>query len=150
RPPIETLTLEQLVADADALRAHLGLERVAVLGHSYGGCVALQHALRYPQRLSHLLPVGTTAAWDYTHEIIAELQRTATSPEVLTAFLDVAGATWSSPAARSSLPPPSASIRSMRAAGSVSSARRCESRSVRPQPRANGGLQHRVAAQRDR
>jgi proline iminopeptidase len=90
RPPIETLTLGQLAADADALRAHLGLEKVAVLGHSYGGCVALQYALRYPRRLSRLFLVGTTAAWDYTDQIIAELQRRAASAEVLTAFLGVA------------------------------------------------------------
>src|SRR5436309_15050531 len=68
RPPIETLTLEQLADDADALRSHLGYERVAVLGHSYGGCLALQYALRHPRHLSHLVLVGTTAAWDYTED----------------------------------------------------------------------------------
>jgi len=87
RPPAETITLAQLAADADALRGHLGFEKVAVLGHSYGGCLALQYALRYPHHLSHLLLVGTTAAWDYTDHIIAELQRRAPAPEVLTAFL---------------------------------------------------------------
>ena len=90
RPPMETLTLPQLAADAEALRAHLGLENVAVLGHSYGGCIALQYALRYPRRLSHLILVGTAAAWDYTDQIIAELQRRNPGAEVLTAFLDVA------------------------------------------------------------
>ncbi len=90
RPPIETLTLEQLAADADALRAHLGHEKVAVLGHSYGGCIALQYALRYPRRLSHLLLVGTTAAWDYTDAVVVEMLRRAPSAKVLTAFLDVA------------------------------------------------------------
>jgi proline iminopeptidase len=91
RPPVETLTLERLAADADALRDHLGLDKVAVLGHSYGGCLALQYALRYPHRLSHLLLVGTTAAWDYTDEIMVQLQRRGLSAAVLTAFLDVAG-----------------------------------------------------------
>jgi proline iminopeptidase len=90
RPPIETLTLVQLAADADALRGHLGLEKIAVLGHSYGGCIALQYALRYPRRVSHLILVGTTAAWDYTDQIVAELQRRDPGPEVLTAFLNVA------------------------------------------------------------
>src|SRR5262245_5088973 len=89
RPPLETLTLAQLAADADALRAHLGLEKVAVLGHSYGGCIALQYALRHPDRLSHLLLVGSTAAWDYPEEIVAELQRRAPGGEVVGAFLDV-------------------------------------------------------------
>ncbi len=90
RPPIETLTLAQLAADADALRAHLGLEKVAVLGHSYGGCIALQYALRYRRRVSHLILVGTTAAWDYTDQIIAELQRRDPGADVLNAFLEVA------------------------------------------------------------
>ena len=37
RPPSETITFEQLCADADALREHLGFEEVAVLGYSFGG-----------------------------------------------------------------------------------------------------------------
>src|SRR5215831_21176063 len=40
RPPIETLTHDQFSADADALRAHLGYEKIAVLGNSYGGFLA--------------------------------------------------------------------------------------------------------------
>jgi proline iminopeptidase len=88
RPPLATLTLARFAADADALRAHLGFERVAVLGHSYGGCLALQYALRYPRRVSHLILVGTTAAWDHTDEVIAELRRRSPSARVLSAFLD--------------------------------------------------------------
>lgn len=102
RPPVETITLEQLAADADELRARLGMERVAVLGHSYGGCVALQYALRYPSRLTHLILVGTTAAWDYTDEIIAELQRRAPGSDVVGAFLGVGEDDASSVGRRSS------------------------------------------------
>src|SRR5262249_8749610 len=86
---LTTLTLAQLAADADRLRAHLGFERVAVLGHSYGGCIALQYALRYPGRVSHLLLVGTTAAWDYPGEIVAVLRRRKPTADVLAAFFDV-------------------------------------------------------------
>ena len=32
RPPMQTVTFEQLADDADRLRAHLGFERIAVLG----------------------------------------------------------------------------------------------------------------------
>jgi pimeloyl-ACP methyl ester carboxylesterase len=59
RPPLETLTFEQFCADADALRAHLGYEKVAVLGYSFGGFIALEYALRYPERLSHLILLDT-------------------------------------------------------------------------------------------
>ena len=50
-----TMTMENLTADADALRHELGFEKWAVLGHSFGGQVALEYALRYPDSLSHLI-----------------------------------------------------------------------------------------------
>jgi len=63
--PVETMTWENLTADADALRERLGFERWAVLGHSFGGNVALEYALRYPGSLSHLvlLDAGGAGWW---------------------------------------------------------------------------------------
>jgi len=58
-PPVSSMTWENLTADADALREKLGFERWAVLGHSFGGQVALEYALRYPDRLSHLVLLDT-------------------------------------------------------------------------------------------
>ncbi len=54
-----TMTMDNLTADADALRQALGFEKWAVLGHSFGGNVALEYALRYPQNLSHLILMDT-------------------------------------------------------------------------------------------
>jgi pimeloyl-ACP methyl ester carboxylesterase len=51
--PVESMTWENLTADADALREKLGFKRWAVLGHSFGGHVALEYALRYPDSVSH-------------------------------------------------------------------------------------------------
>jgi proline iminopeptidase len=56
---VTSLTWENLAADADALRQTLGFKRWAVLGHSFGGMVALECALRYPERLSHLVLLDT-------------------------------------------------------------------------------------------
>jgi proline iminopeptidase len=56
---VTTMTMENLTADADALRQVLGFEKWAVLGQSFGGNVALEFALRYPQSLSHLLLLDT-------------------------------------------------------------------------------------------
>lgn len=63
--PVSSMTWENLTADADALRERLGFERWAVLGHSFGGQVALEYALRYPDRLSHLvlLDTGGDSRW---------------------------------------------------------------------------------------
>jgi proline iminopeptidase len=63
--PVSSMTWENLTADADALRQNLGFERWAMLGHSFGGHVALEYALRYPDRLSHLvlLDTGGESRW---------------------------------------------------------------------------------------
>ncbi|HUL04158.1 MAG TPA: alpha/beta hydrolase [Gemmatimonadales bacterium] len=65
---VESMTWENLTADADALRQTLGFDQWAVLGHSFGGNVALEYALRYPQRLSRLLLLDTCGdAWWAQH-----------------------------------------------------------------------------------
>jgi len=56
---VTTMTMNNLTADADALRQALGFEKWAVLGHSFGGNVALEYALRYPHSLSHLMLMNT-------------------------------------------------------------------------------------------
>jgi proline iminopeptidase len=81
----EALTFDQLCRDADALRACLGLQRMALLGHSLGGFVALEYALRYPERVSHLILVDTAPSFDYGQEIEANIQRQHPSAEVLAA-----------------------------------------------------------------
>jgi proline iminopeptidase len=59
------VTHETWVDDADALRAHLGHERVFVMGHSYGGFLALEYALRHPDRLRGLILSNTAPVFDY-------------------------------------------------------------------------------------
>ena len=56
---VSTMTWENLTADAEALRQALGFDKWAVLGHSFGGMVAMEYALRYPQNLSHLILMDT-------------------------------------------------------------------------------------------
>jgi proline iminopeptidase len=56
---VTTMTMENLTADADALRQALGYDQWAVLGHSFGGNVALEYALRYPQSLTRLILMNT-------------------------------------------------------------------------------------------
>lgn len=50
---------EALVRDLEALCAALGLERVAVAGHSLGGALAQRWALAHPERVSALLLSST-------------------------------------------------------------------------------------------
>jgi len=54
-------TLDNNVEDMEALRRHLGLDKITVIGTSYGGIVALSYAVRYPERVDRLIVIVTAA-----------------------------------------------------------------------------------------
>lgn len=59
-------TVPRFVAELEAIRAALGVARWHVLGHSWGGTVALEYAARRPTGLASLIlqgPLISTAAW---------------------------------------------------------------------------------------
>lgn len=75
RGPRETYTMENNVEDMEALRQHLGLDKIVVIGVSYGGMVALTYASRYPQHVSHLIAVVTASSHrflDRAKQLVAE------------------------------------------------------------------------------
>lgn len=81
---ITSMTMDNLTADADALRQALGFDQWAVLGHSFGGNVALEYALRYPQKLSHLVLVNTGADYYWPREHGPQLlEQRGISPEIV-------------------------------------------------------------------
>lgn len=83
---VTTMTFENLTADAEALRVVLGFERWAVLGQSFGGNVALEYALRYPQSLSHLILVDTGGEqWWVNHNAPELLAKRGYNPSAVEA-----------------------------------------------------------------
>ncbi len=53
--PTAPQTMEAQVADLDAIRSSLALERVAVLGDSYGGMIAMAYAAAHPEHVARLI-----------------------------------------------------------------------------------------------
>jgi proline iminopeptidase len=59
--PGQSCTLRDQIEDLDALRAHIGEERIDLLGHSWGGYLVMAYAARYPQHIRRLLIVDSAA-----------------------------------------------------------------------------------------
>ncbi len=53
------LTFDLLAEDLEAIRMDLGAERVAVLGHSILGALAIEYGRRRPRSVSHVIIAGT-------------------------------------------------------------------------------------------
>lgn len=53
--------LAEQIDDLDALRAHLGFERIDLLGHSWGGYLVMAYAARHPDRIAHLMIADSAA-----------------------------------------------------------------------------------------
>ncbi len=53
-------TLENMTDDVEAVRRALGLGKISLLGHSFGGILAQAYALKYQHNLSHLILASTS------------------------------------------------------------------------------------------
>jgi proline iminopeptidase len=53
--------LAEQIDDLDALRAHLELDKIDLLGHSWGGYLVMAYASRHPERIAHLVIVDSAA-----------------------------------------------------------------------------------------
>ena len=69
---IDDYSLDARVKDLEAVIDHLGLGRVALLGMSQGGPVAIAYAAQHPDRVSHLVLLGTQDRGPLTARLSAE------------------------------------------------------------------------------
>jgi len=58
---VREFSLAHYVNDLEAVIDAAGPERFALFGHSQGGAIALEYAARHPERVSHLVLLGTYA-----------------------------------------------------------------------------------------
>lgn len=65
RAPQSTYTLEQNVEDIEALRKYLGIKKLFLLGHSYGGMTAMSYALKYQENLLGLMLEATSPSYRF-------------------------------------------------------------------------------------
>ena len=74
-------TVETMVEDVELVRQNLGLGKISLLGHSYGGVLAQAYALKYQQNLTHLILASTFPSTSEMNRVFAG-QKQKMSPDV--------------------------------------------------------------------
>ena len=78
---LDTITIQQDVADLETLRRHIGLEKMDLVGHSYTGLMVYLYAAAYPDRVGRIVQLGPIppvfgakyrAAYVYTDDVAGE------------------------------------------------------------------------------
>ena len=89
-PDSTGLTAQAMVEDLEAIRRAFQLERITLLGHSWGGGLALLYAMRYPARVSRLVLVGSLplrgTPWGERYVAIQKARRGAEDDARMTAL----------------------------------------------------------------
>jgi len=74
-------TIENMVEDVEAVRQALGLGKISLLGHSYGGALAQAYALKYQRNLSHLILASTWSSTAAMNQVFVRMKQNMT-PEL--------------------------------------------------------------------
>ncbi len=72
----EDVTLESEIEDLQSLSKYFQLDSFAVLGHSWGGLLAMEYAIRHPLRVSHLILMNTAPASHDDYMLFRQERRT--------------------------------------------------------------------------
>lgn len=56
------MSMEIMVEDIEAIRQHFSLDKINLMGHSWGGLLAMWYAKTYPDKLKRLMLINTIAA----------------------------------------------------------------------------------------
>jgi len=93
-PADSVMSRDRFVDDLEGLRDALGFDRIHLVGHSWGGHIALAYAARHTERLRSLALVGTTEPGSrYDEELRENLdaRRTAADSTALAGLFGSAG-----------------------------------------------------------
>lgn len=77
-----TCTFDQLADDIEVFRQYLGLDKVYILGHSFGGMVAQYYATKYPDSIEKLLLICTAPSKLFYQDALKFAKKIATPTQL--------------------------------------------------------------------
>ena len=77
-----TISVDNYVEDVEGIRNHLKLDKLTIIGHSWGGLLAMHYGSKYPGNLEKMILVAPAPAnSDYTKETFGAMQDKRSSDE---------------------------------------------------------------------
>ncbi len=70
----ESISIDSFIADIEAVRREFGIEKMNLLGHSWGGILAMHYGIRHPDKLKTLVLASTAASFESFAEMRANYE----------------------------------------------------------------------------
>jgi len=96
-------TVDHYREEVEAFRAAIGAERIHLYGHSWGGMLALEYALAYPERVAGLVLANTFADMASAHDAVRETVETLSEESREAIATHEASRTFDAPAFQAAL-----------------------------------------------
>ena len=84
------MTMNSFVEDLEGIRKAFGLQKMNLIGHSWGGLVSMFYAIKYPSHLQSLILVNTTPASSTLRNLSFAVMSSRTTKEDSIAQLQIA------------------------------------------------------------
>ena len=82
RGELSACNMDNYIDDVEAIRQHLGLDKIVVIGKSYGSMCALGYALRYPHAVQKLVLSAGAPSYRFLAKAKKNLQRLGTPEQI--------------------------------------------------------------------
>ncbi len=82
RNDLSACNMNNYIDDVEAIRQHLALEKIVVIGKSYGAMCALGYALRYPHAVQKLVLSAGAPSYRFLNKAKKNLQRVGTPEQI--------------------------------------------------------------------
>jgi proline iminopeptidase len=76
-----SITVDNFIEDLEGLRKHLRLEKMHVIGHSWGAVLAAHYAVKYPQNLKTLILLSAYASAEVFTQYFSNIQKNTSAED---------------------------------------------------------------------
>jgi proline iminopeptidase len=74
-PDSLSIKVDKFVSDLESIRKGLGLNKITLIGHSWGSRLAMEYAIKYPMNLNNLILLSPSGSMDFMNEYFENIQK---------------------------------------------------------------------------